>query len=219
MVPTPDLLLSQFIDDWSAGRRPSVREYLRRVPEGPAREELADAIADWLDVAPTPPLGEEARAAIRAEPVVQRLFAAATDDAGLWPQLLPALRRRSQLSIGQLAGRLVTRFALSPADEPRTAAYLQQLEDGELEPTRVSRRLLDALADLLGAGADALADAGTFGRGLRPAAAGGTLFRVDDAVAEDWVFEDLEVLAAAAAAPAPAPLDEVDRLFLGGPEG
>jgi hypothetical protein len=28
-----DLLLSEFIDDWNAGRRPDVREYLRRVPK------------------------------------------------------------------------------------------------------------------------------------------------------------------------------------------
>lgn len=219
MSATPDLLLSQFIDAWNAGARPDVREYLRRVPEGAARDELAAALGDWLAVAPTPAYDEEARAAIRAEPVVQRVFRAVGEDAGLWPQLLPSLRQRAQLSVQQLAGRIVTRFSLPAADEARTAAYLEQLERGELEPTRVSGRLLDALAEALGAGADALADAGTFGRGLRPAAAGGTLFRAADADVDDSVAEDLAVLADAAFTPAPPSLDEVDRLFLGGPDG
>ena len=29
----PDVVLSEFIDAWNAGRRPSVREHLLRVPE------------------------------------------------------------------------------------------------------------------------------------------------------------------------------------------
>jgi hypothetical protein len=218
MFPTPDLLLSQFIDEWNAGRRPNVREYLRRVPEGAARDELADAIGDWLALAPTPELDAAARAQIRAEPVVQRVFAAAREDAGLWPQVLPGLREQAGVSVKQLASRLVARFSLTKGDEARTADYLRQLEQGDLDPTRVSRRLLDALGELLGASAQTLTDAATFGQGLRPAAAGGTLFRAE-APAEAWVADDFGILADAALEPAPPSLDEVDRLFLGGPEG
>jgi transcriptional regulator with XRE-family HTH domain len=217
MVNT-DLLLSEFIDDWNAGRRPRVRDVLRRVPDDGARAQLARQIDAWLEIAPTPDLDAEARAAIRAEPVVQRVFAAVGEDAGLWPQVLPELRARSRLSVRQLAGRLVERFALAAEDEGRTAAYLERMERGELDATRVSRRLLGALADLLGASPGTLADAGSFGRGLRPAAAGGTLFRADGD-AEDWVRDDLVVLSQAALDPAPPSLDEVDRLFVGGPGG
>ena len=217
MSPDTDLLLSEFIDAWNAGRRPSVRDCLRRVPDGPERAELAEAIEAWLALAPTPDLDAEGRAAVRAEPVVQRVLAGVERDAGLWPELLPDLRERSRLSLGQLAGRIVERLSLPPADRGRAADYLGRMERGELDPTRVSRRLLEALAEVLGASPAALADAGSVGRGLRPASAGGTLFRTDGE-ADDQVGRDLAILSRAAMEPAPPSLDEVDRLFLGGPE-
>ena len=52
-------------------------------------------------------------------------------------------------------------------------------------------------------------------RAPRPAA--GAIFRAA-ADAGDWVREDIEVLSRAAMAPAPPPMDELDRLFTGGPE-
>ncbi len=218
MSTSSDQLLSEFIDDWNAGRRPDVRAYLRRAPAGAERDELAEQLGDWLALAPTPSYDEPTRAAIRAEPVVQRVFAAADADAGAWPQLLPALRERSRLSLPELAGRLAERFGLGASDTERTAGYLERLERGELEPTRVSRRLLDALSDALGASPERLAGAGAFGSAFRPASAGGTLFRREEGVG-DWVAQDLEVLSDAAFSPAPAQaLDEVDRLFIGGPE-
>lgn len=216
MASSAEQLLSEFIDDWNAGRRPDVRAFLKRAPEGDERALLAEQLGDWLALAPTPAYDAPARAAIRAEPTVQRLFAAAGEDAGLWPAVLPAMRERSRLSLGQLATRVAERFGFGAGETTRTEAYLEQLEQGELEPSRVSRRLLDALADALGVSPGALADAGAFG--LRPAAAGGTLFRSDGDV-EPWVAGDLDILSAAASEPAPAgSLDEVDRLFLGGPD-
>ena len=38
MSDSPDHLLSDFIDDWNAGRRPDVRSFLERLPAGPKRE-------------------------------------------------------------------------------------------------------------------------------------------------------------------------------------
>ena len=219
MSDSPDHLLSDFIDDWNAGRRPDVRSYLQRVPAGPGREELAEQLTRWLEVAPTPAYDEPTRAAIRAEPVVQRVFAAADDEAGLWPQVLPALRERSGISLADLASQIAERFGFGAPETARTAGYLERMERGDLEPSRISRRLLDALSQALGTSADALADAASFGRGLQPATAGGTLYRKDEEV-EAWVAEDLELLSAAALEPAPAArLDDVDRLFLGGPGG
>jgi hypothetical protein len=217
MSPT-DQVLSDFIDAWNAGARPSVREYLSRVPEGAARDELAEQITTWLEVAPTPDYSEAMRAQIRAEPAVQHVLSAVGDDAGLWPQVIPQLRARAGLSVGQVATRIVARFGLGRGNEERTADYLHRLEEGELEPTRVSHRLLDALAELLGVSPGTLRDAGTFGSGLRPAAAGGTLFRAGED-AGDWVAHDIEALSRAAMTPAAAPMDELDRLFAGGPEG
>ena len=98
-------------------------------------------------------------------------------------------------------------------DVDRTAGYLARLEAGELDPARVSRRLLDALGALLGG---SVADSAALSRALRPAAAGGALFRAQDA--GDSVRFDIEVLSRAALSPAPPPMDELDRLFTGGPD-
>jgi hypothetical protein len=217
-MSTIDKLLSDFIDAWNAGERPRVREYLARVPEGPARDELADLLTFWLETAPAPALDDTARAAIRAEPVVRQVFDAAGSDAGLWPQLIPRLRARAGLSIGQLATRILERFGLASGNHERAADYLERLEGGELEPARVSRRLLDALGELLGASGRTLAEAAGIGAGLRPASSGGTLFRAE-AETGDWIAQDIEALSRAAMTPAPAALDELDRLFVGGADG
>lgn len=182
-----DRVLSEFIDAWNAGRRPRVRDYLARLPDGPAREELADAITDWLSVAPAPAYSDRARREIRAE------VARTLEPAGL--------RARAGFSLRELAVRVAGAFGL--ADVERTEAYLARLEAGELDPSRVSRRLLDALAGVLGATPV-----------LRPA--GGALFRAEDADAT--VRSDIELLSRAALSPAPAPMDELDRLFTGGPD-
>jgi hypothetical protein len=214
----PDQVLSDFIDAWNSGRRPSVREHLRRVDED-RRDELAEQIATWLEVAPPPPYGEEARAAIRSEPVVRRVLAAGAHDVGSWPTVLPRLRRRAGLGLADVAGRLVAGLGLGGvAEADRAEAYLERMERGELGPDRVSRRLLDALGELLGVSGRSLADlGGRAGAVLRPAAAGGTLFRAGQD-AHELVAQDIEVLSRAAMAPAPAPMDELDRLFVGGPE-
>jgi hypothetical protein len=49
------------------------------------------------------------------------------------------------------------------------------------------------------------------------AAAGGALFRAGPD-AGDQIAEDLDVIGAAAMTPAPPPMDELDRLFAGGPD-
>jgi hypothetical protein len=210
-------VLGDFIDAWNAGRRPRVADALRRVPAGTARDELADSITAWLEVAPEPDHDPATRDAIRAEPAVARVLAAADAEGGLWPAVLPSLRERAGLSVRQVAAALVARFRLAPDDEPRTTAYVERLERGELPPEGVSRRLLDALGELLGAGAGTLADAGRLGGALRPASSGGVLFRAEGDVDERFA-EELEALSRAAMTPAPAPMDEVDRLFTGGPE-
>ena len=198
-MSTNDQVLNDFIDAWNAGHRPRVREYLARLPDGRERDELADQITSWLEVAPTPSYDEETRAEIRAEPIV----------AGALAGPMPALRAHAGLSISELASRLVERLSLDRSDTDRATDYLERLESGRLDPSRVSRRLLDALSALLGFPGALTVSA------PRPAA--GTMFRAA-ADAGDWVRDDIEVLSRAAMAPAPPPMDELDRLFTGGPE-
>jgi transcriptional regulator with XRE-family HTH domain len=222
-MSTTEQLLSDFIDAWNAGQRPRVREYLARLPDGPERGDLADQITSWLEIAPTPDYDEPTRTAIRAEPLVAHLLASADGDAGLWPTLVPALRERAGLSLADLATKLVERFALDRKETTRTAGYLERLEHGALDPTRVSRRLLDALGAILGIRPATLSDSAAYGHGLRPAAtAGGAIFRAAApaaaAPARDQLRGDIEALSRAARRPAPPPLDDLDRLFIGGPD-
>ncbi len=169
-MSTIEQILSEFIDAWNAGGRPRMRDYLLRAPEGAERDELAAQLTSWLELAPTPEYSDEARAAIRAEPIVAELRQAADADAGLWPTVLPQLRVRAGLGIGELASRLLQRLGLPDSQRERTGDYLERLERGQLDPARVSRRLLDALGGLLGVGG---AVAGRRGLGRRLAAARG----------------------------------------------
>src|ERR1700704_4548127 len=100
-MSTIDRVLSEFVDDWNAGRRPQVDAYLERVPEAD-RAELAGQLATWLEIAPTPAYDAPARAAIAAEPAVREAIGAMGSEAGLWPVLLPRLRSRASLSLGDL---------------------------------------------------------------------------------------------------------------------
>jgi hypothetical protein len=211
-----DRVLSEFVDAWNGGRRPRVDDYLERVDAG-ERDALADALLDWLALAPTPPYSDPARAEIRAEPALQAVLAAVASDAGAWPALLPSLRERAGLAVRDVAARVVAVFGLGGGEE-RAAAYLERMERGELDAARVSRRLLDALGTALGVTGAELADAGDFGSGLRrpTPAAPGMLFRRAAKTPDPGLADELAALSRAALTPAPAPMDELDRLFTGG---
>jgi hypothetical protein len=203
-----DRALSDFVDAWNAGRRPQVDAVLEQV--GPAeRAELAERLGAWLELAPTPAYDAATRERIRAAPALEAARASEQGAAGVLPALLPRWRARAGLGLGDLATQ-VAAAAGARGEEGRTAALLGRLERGELDGERLSRRLLDVLARALGVPAGALAAAAR-----RPAAAGGTLFRAEEG---DWVAAEAEALSRAALAPAPAPMDELDRLFLGGPD-
>lgn len=213
-MSTPDQVLSDFIEAWNAGERPRVRDFLSRVRDAD-RDALASSLSTWLEVAPTPPYDESVRAEIRADPAVQAAFAAASGPSA-WPSTLPLLRERAGLDLRGLAGRLVERLGLggSPGGEDRAAGYLGDMERGELGPDRVSRRLLDALGGVLGVGGSTLADLGA--AATSQPAPGAMLFRAD--AVPDAFAEEIEVLSRAALTREPDPPDEIDRLFLGGPE-
>jgi transcriptional regulator with XRE-family HTH domain len=198
-------VLGEFADAWTAGRRPDVDEYLTRVPEA-ERDELADQIGTWLELAPTPQYDAPARATIAREPVLRAALAAA--EAGRAPiaARLPALRERAGLAVGDVARRLVALFGVE--DEERAARHLANLERGALAPDRLSNRLLDALQAILGAELTPSPPAAP------PAYA---FFRSDDR-APEWVAEEIDALSRAAFSAAPEPMDELDRLFLGGPD-
>lgn len=204
--------LGEFIDAWKAGERPEVDAYLQRVPESD-RDELAELLLSWLSVAPTPAYDEATRAQIAAEPAVLAAVDALDAVVLPLPERVATLRSRAGLAITDVASRLAAAFGLG-GQEARTATYLEQLEDDELDTSRLSQRLRDALASILGADPDLLAPSPAWSVGPASTA----LFRADEAPNAE-VAEAFADLAAAARAPAPKPMDELDRLFLGGPNG
>jgi len=207
-MSTVERILGEFIDAWQAGERPDVDAYLRRVPEA-QRDELAEQIDMWLVVAPTPEYPAAAREVIAAEPALQAALRAAEESRPAVPESLPALRERAGLGVRDVARALAERFGLR--DEDRAASYLERLERGELDPGRLSRRLVDALSELLGV---PRLMPGAPPPPMRPSQA---FFRADED-AQEWIAQDIDALSRAALAAAPEPMDELDRLFLGGPD-
>lgn len=203
-------LIGEFIDAWNAGRRPDIDAYLERA-EPAERDELAAQLMTWLEVAPTPDFDAHSRAAISSEPSLAAALTTAAELRAPLAERLPNLRQRAGLAIGDLAARLTQLFAID--DEPRAAAYLEQIERDELDERRLSRRLLDALAAILGADREQLNPSPV-------ALAGGHAFFRAEEDADKWIVQDIDLLSRAALSPAPAaPMDELDRLFLGGPDG
>jgi hypothetical protein len=215
---TSEHALGEFAAAWKAGERPRVEDYAERV--APAeRERFLALAAAWMDVAPVPDWEPATAARIAAEPDVALVVEAVRSERALWPELLPALRRRRGLSLDALAGALVERLELR-GGERRAAHWLGRMERGELEPAGVSRRLLDALGGALGVATRALEEAGDAGAWRRPAAAAGAglLWRAEQPSQAD-VGRHLDVLADVASAPGGeggGPEAALDRLFTGG---
>jgi len=213
-MPELDRLLGEFADAWNAGERPRVQDFIDRAP-AERRDELADLIEAFLAVAPTPRYSEETMAELMREPAVLASVESARGRSGLLPSLLPRLRERARLRRDEVVARLTATLRV-PGAEPKMARYLHQLESGTLEAGGVSRRVLEALASILGARVEEIeraADAPGLGGGTGPAPAFMRSVEAFDAAAEP------PVMASAPAARAPAAdedWDEVDRLFRGG---
>ena len=215
MTSDRDRVLSEFIDAWNGGERPDVDDYIARVPPG-EQGPLAEALVSFLGFAPTPAYSDATLEAIRADPIVAEVLAAPHEQGSLLPKFLSTLRTRFSITTPQLAGELVRALGLPAEREAKTASYLARLEHGELEPTRVSRRVFDALARLFGVPGNEIEGAADFGgwRPIAPAAAA-PVFRAEDEAAHA-VSPHLELLADALEAPGTQERDEVDELFLGG---
>lgn len=208
MTTTIEQLLGQFVEAWNDGTRPDVRDYLARAPED-ERAELASRISTWLEVAPTPQYDDAALAEIAAEPALVAAFAEFDAEPVALAEQVATLRERAGLAISDVAARLVSLFHVG--DQARAEAYLERLEDGKLDERRLSRRLLGGLAAILGADPSQLS--------ARPAFASGQTFFRADGEADEW-RQGIDALSRSAMAPAPegGQLDDLDRLFCGGPD-
>ena len=203
-----DTLLNEFIDAWNAGERPDVLDFLERA-DAAERAELRGALKAWLAVAPAPAYSDQTLAEIAAEPALANALAAASAQREPVAARVRRLREQAGLGVAELAASVSSAFSLP--DAARVGGYLERLESGELAEERLSRRLIGALSDALGAGRGMLDPS--------PPLAASALFRAAGEV-EDELVEEIGAMSAAVFAQAPeATMDETDRLFCGGPEG
>ncbi len=201
-MSTAEDVLGRFAAAWKAGEHPRIEEYADQVDPTEVDTFLDMAVA-WMDVAPDPPMDQATYAAIAATPAIAATAQAIREDASLWPALLPQLREKRGLSVGDLAAKVTAALGIRGADA-RTEHWLRRMEDDRVDPAGVSRRVFDALGAALKVPAGVIADAGDV-KGWRPAAAagGGLLWRTDDADMDD-TGHALDVIAELASIPMPA---------------
>src|SRR3954454_23836935 len=194
-----DALLSHFVEEWNAGRRPSVEDYLDQAPEGVARDDLADQISTFLTYAPTPRYDEAAMAQLLEESAVKAAATAFEAEGSAWRALLPRLRKRAGLSQTELAAEVLKAAGLGDEGRDKAARHLDAMERGELDATSVSDRLLAVLSRVLRMNPADLVRTGMPGAGPAPA---GAMFR-REAGAGDDLEARFDLAADALATPAP----------------
>lgn len=206
-MTSPDRLLNEFVDAWNAGERPRVEDYVDRAPED-ERDELALLLGTFLENAPQPRYSAETLAQIEGEATVAQLSSLIDSESGLWPTLLPRLRRRAELTRDQVVEQLAELLGMS-GREARIKPYYHQMESGTLNPAGVSRRVLDALARIFGVEEREIEEAGDFSA---IGAAVPTSAFLRSTAQELRAGVDAEMAEAAH----PGIRDEVDELFRGG---
>ena len=202
-------LLDEFARRFESGEDPDPAELLGQV-EGDERQELGSMLDSYLMTAPRRAWDPVAFESSLAKQAVDRVFESLGGVSGEWPELLPTLRNRARIKRSELVRKLTEALGFGEAKAEKVAGYYNEMEHGQLPAEGVDGKVIDALADILGASAEAIRRAGT-----RRAALGGEAeiaFARMSAPDPELVLEsDYEV--ASSAAPEP---DEVDRLFTGG---
>src|SRR5262245_42100279 len=177
-------LFEEYAAAYARGDRPRAAEYLNRA--GPAADELAKLIDGWLRAVPVPEPDEETTALAEAW------------TAGQPP--LVELRSRRGVRVDDVVDAIVASLSLDPAKRPKVKRYYQRLEQGLLDPARVSRRVMAVVKGLVGERtAEALS------------------WRAPDLRVEPAYYRvGAEMATPLARASEPEPEDEIDRLFMGG---
>ena len=151
-------LLEQFIAEERGGGAADPAAYLSQVggAERAALEALLDA---HLARAPRRPFDVAAFAASPARPVAERLTRTLAGRSGSWPSLLPELRARARLKRSEVVERLASALGVS-GEAAQVGSYYHAMEQGSLPAERVSDRVLEALAGIVGSTREALRSAG-----------------------------------------------------------
>ena len=137
-----DRLLDDFAADYEAGRATDVAALLDGVPA----EQRQDPAAYE---------GSLAQAA------VERVYESIEGVSGTWPELLPQLRNRARIKRRDLVERLARSLGFeSGAEIEKVGGYYHRMEHGMLPAEGVSGRVIEALATIVDASAEAIRSAG-----------------------------------------------------------
>ena len=127
-----DDLFSEYAVAYTRGERPVTAEFLRRAAAG--TDELARLIDGFLASAPVPQPDEQTVTIFEAWRARESPLA--------------RLRVAEGLTLEGVVGALVRALHLEPQKNTKVIGYYEQLEAGSLDPTKVDRRVWDALAEV-----------------------------------------------------------------------
>lgn len=206
-------LLREYIAEHRAGGEADPLAFLDRTATAAQRDELLELIDGYLAHAPRRAWGADAFAASQsAVGVADALDRSLLGESGLWPAVLPKLRRRAGVTRARLVEQLAAGLGVAGREE-KVGDYYHRMEQGRLTPEGVSDRVLEALGRIVNEPAAALRQAG---RSLGPAAESAAGAPQPAFARRASVEEAAEAELSSPAAPPDESWDEVDRLFRGG---
>ena len=149
-------LLTEYIAEHRAGGEADPIAYLDRV-EGADRAELVELIDAYLERSPGRDWDAAAYKGSEAERVADAISRSLVGEAGWWPLVLPRLRAKLEMTRAAVVSRLASALGAS-GHKNRVAGYYHAMEQGTLESSGVSARVLAALGEIYGSSGDYLRD-------------------------------------------------------------
>ncbi len=208
-------LLTEYIAEHRAGGEADPIAYLDRVG-GADRAELVELIDAYLERSPGREWDAAAYKGSEAERVADAISRSLVGESGWWPLVLPRLRAKLEMTRAAVVSRLADALGASGRAD-KVAGYYHAMEQGTLESSGVSARVLAALGEIYGSSGDYLRE---ISEPLR--ASGAIEHEAPAMLRRAFPDPDYELVAGAHdLGPAPASSngaehDEIDELFTGG---
>jgi transcriptional regulator with XRE-family HTH domain len=158
MSASVERVFLEALDDLQSGRAEDVDHYLERVPQS-EREQLADLLAMYFASRRGVRHGEVSSVVYtRVLATLDRITETA-GPSGTLPGLLAELRRTRGLRRSDVTRAVCERLGLADQSVSQLEREYHRLETGQLDGRRLSRRILEALAEIFRIPVDDLAAA------------------------------------------------------------
>ncbi len=154
-----DRLLDEYAAAFKAGKT-DPWPYLNQV-EGDERDELDHRMDEFLAAVEPAAWDPKAYSDSPASRLVDRIVPSLVTPQGGWRELLPSLRIRKRMKRARVEAELAKNLdALAPHEAEKVATYYHYMEQGNLDPTGVSEKVLKALSGIYGTTVKVLRRAG-----------------------------------------------------------